>query len=82
MGRRPQKCLYCDINDKNWKSTAIPVNLGDFGDDYEIQIWVSRYSKKLGVDFGQEQHEPIISTYMNINFCPVCGARLPGCDET
>ena len=70
-------CEYCNIERKDFKCTNIPVDLGDFGDDYEISIWISGHRQYIGVDFEQKNRDPIISVHSDkITYCPYCGREL------
>lgn len=75
MSRRKSKCIFCDANDKNWDSKIIPVDMGEFG-DYEVEVWVSKYGRNIGIDFGEKHREPIFTSYIQINYCPFCGAKF------
>jgi len=70
-------CEYCNIERSDFKFTNIPVDLGDFGDDYEISIWISGHRQYIGVDFEQKNRDPIISVHSDkITYCPYCGREL------
>ncbi len=35
-------CKYCNIERRDWTCSEIPISLGDFGDNYELDIYISR----------------------------------------
>lgn len=71
-------CKYCNIERKDFKASIIPFDLGDFGDDYELAIWISSSRRAIGVDFGKKTYEPLISIYSDkITYCPFCGRKMP-----
>lgn len=72
---RTGKCIYCDTNNPDWAYETIPIDMGDFG-KYELIFYVSEGRKWFGADFGEVKHEPLISTHVNIKFCPFCGRKL------
>lgn len=72
---RQKKCKYCDLESKEWEYSTFPINLGDLGDG-ELSVWVSKTGQKIGVDFGMGKHEPIITKYVKIKYCPFCGVKF------
>ena len=74
---RPHKCQYCDLDSDNYNYPTFHIDMGVLG-DYEIAVFVSGVSEKMGVDFGSEDGEPVLSESVKIKYCPYCGARLGG----
>ena len=74
---RPRKCKYCDLESEDYMYSTFYVDLGILG-DYELAVYVSGGSEKLGVDFGSENDAPAFSESVKIKYCPYCGARLGG----
>lgn len=74
---RPRKCKYCDLESEDYMYPTFYVDLGILG-DYELAVYVSGVSEKLGVDFGGENDAPALSESVKIKYCPYCGARLGG----
>lgn len=72
---RPRKCQYCDMESDNYTYPTFHIDMGVLG-DYEIAVFVSGASEKMGVDFGSEDSEPVLSESVKIKYCPFCGARL------
>lgn len=76
MARKRKGCKFCDADRKDWGDVTFPVDVGEFG-EYEILVWVSGYSRRLGIAFGEKHREPILEKYLSINYCPFCGTKLP-----
>lgn len=67
-------CEWCNVERKDWKSSEIPINAGDFG-KYLMNIYIS--NQAIGVEVGKEKEEPIMTVYSSkIKYCPYCGRKL------
>lgn len=74
---RPGKCKYCDMDSDDYTYPTFYVDMGILG-DYELLVYVSGVSEKLGIDFGSQDDAPSFSESVKIKYCPYCGARLGG----
>lgn len=71
-------CKYCNIERKDHKCSVIPIDMGEFGNDYELAIYISELHQAIAVDFGEKTREPIIAVHSDkITYCPFCGRKLP-----
>lgn len=70
-------CNCCNIERRDFEFSTTTVSMGDFGDDYELSVYISQSRKAIAVDFGRKQYDPIITFYSDkIKYCPYCGRRL------
>ena len=70
-------CQYCNIERKDFKCSTIPISMGDFGEDYELAIYISCRHSAIAVDFGEKTREPLVAVHSDkITYCPYCGRKL------
>lgn len=72
------ECNLHDANAENWEYKTIPYDCGVLG-KYEMSLSVSR--RGMWVEFGPENHDPILSKRFNIKYCPWCGKKLKENEE-
>ena len=75
MARKRKSCKFCNMEDEHYSYASTKVDLGVFG-EYEIVIYFSNESGTMGVDFGKDGYDSVLTDRTKIMYCPYCGTKI------